>query len=455
METSHKPLANATKFAAAATTANTGRGLDEAKKTHRPSKPGFKPGQIDWISCTIIFAPHLLVLFALFKGIPFTFSTFLVICLFYLIQGLGITMGYHRLFSHRAYTASKSLQWFLAIAGAGAFEGSIKWWGRNHRIHHRYVDTDSDPYNAKRGFYFTHIGWMLTKPDTSKYGHVDVSDFKSNPIIMFQHKNYLAIAIVSGVVAPVLLCGLIFGDWAGGFFYGAMLKMMFLHHSTFFINSLAHTSLFASQNFSDHHTSHDSVICALLTLGEGYHNFHHEFAQDYRNGIRWYHWDPTKWVIRACEICGSATNLIRIPNDVIKRNVYDMRHQKHSKVLEETKAKLNLLNKTVAAPAVMEWSEFETRCAAGEKLCVVGDYVLDLKKTIPIGSGYTHKNSELNWYENHPGGKAMLDCFVGKDATDAMSGGIYKHSQGAFNLVQHLRVANIRSMPSPTAKNAY
>jgi len=412
-----------------------------------------KSGGIDWISSTIIFAPPVMITAAVLAGVQMQFNTALVGLLFYFINGLGITMGYHRLFSHRAFSATPALQWVMAVFGAGAFQGSIKWWGRNHRIHHRYVDTDKDPYNANRGFWFTHVGWMLTKKDQSDYGYVDVSDFKSNPIVMYQHNNYLPIAMMCGIIAPTMICGLGWGDWMGGYFYAALLKMVVVHHTTFFINSLAHTSFFgAQQHFSDHHTSHDSVLCALLTLGEGYHNFHHEFAQDYRNGIQWYHWDPTKWTIRLCEMMGSAYNLVRIPNDVIKRNIYEMRESKHSSALADAKKKLAALNVVVNTPNTMEWSEFEARCAKGEKLMIVGDYVLDMNKSIPTGAGYTHQSTNVNWYHGHPGGKAMLDAFVGKDATDAMSGGIYKHSKGAFNLVQHLRVANIKTIESPLAE---
>ena len=391
---------------------------------------------IDWISTTIIVLPPLMVLAAIIAGVELQWNTAIVGMIFYTLNGLGITVGYHRLFSHRSFTGSKSLQWVMAIWGAGAFQGSIKWWGRNHRIHHRYVDTPQDPYDATRGFFFTHVGWMLRKADQSTYGHVDVSDFKSNSIVMIQHDNYLSFAMACGVIAPTVVCGLGWGDWAGGYFYAALLKMIIVHHTTFFINSLAHTNFMgAAQNFSDNHTSHDSWFCALLTLGEGYHNFHHEFAQDYRNGILWYHWDPTKWFIRCCEVFGSATNLVRVPNDVIKRNIYNMRHKKASQMVEETMAKIHKLQKVVAAPDIMTWPQFEAKCAKGEKLIVVGDYVLDMKKRVPTGDGYTHKNIDLNWYENHPGGKSMLDCFVGKDATEAVSGGIYGHSEGAFNLV--------------------
>ena len=92
----------------------------------------------------------------------------------------------------------------------------------------------------------------------------------------------------------------------------------------------------------------------------------------------------------------------------------------------------------------MSWADFERRVEKGEKLMVIGNYVLDMTKKVETGSGYTHKSSDLNWYHAHPGGKQMLDMFVGKDATEAVSGGVYKHSEGAFNLLQHLRVASIK-----------
>merc|ERR1711916_165631 len=118
--------------------------------------------------------------------------------------------------------------------------------------HHRYIDTDLDPYNAKRGFFFSHVGWMLMKQDYSNLGHVDVSDLNASKAVRAQHVHYLKIAMLSGIVLPTLICGLGWGDWLGGYFYAALAKMVFVHHTTFFINSLAHSPLFAaSQNFSD------------------------------------------------------------------------------------------------------------------------------------------------------------------------------------------------------------
>jgi len=307
------------------------------------------------------------------------------------------------------------------------------------------VDTDKDPYNAKRGFFYTHVGWMLMQQDYGILGLVDVADFTASKMIMFQHNYYLPIALLAGILLPCGIAGYGWGDALGGLVYAGLLKMIIVHHTTFFINSLAHTSLFgAEQHFSDNHTSHDSVFCALLTLGEGYHNFHHEFAQDYRNGIKWWHYDPTKWAIRFFEIVGMAKNLVRVPNKVIEQNVYKLCLKKHAAEMEEIRSRLTSLEKATVVQATMTWAEFEKRVEKGARLVVVGDHVLDLEKVVPTGPGYTHGSKNVVWYEAHPGGRPILDSFVGKDATEAMTGGVYRHSEGAFNLLHHLRVAHLK-----------
>jgi len=249
--------------------------------------------------------------------------------------------------------------------------------------------------------------------------------------------------VLSGVILPTLICGLGWGDWVGGYLYAAIAHIVFVHHSTFFINSLAHTNFMgAKRNFSENHSSPASAFCAILTFGAGYHNFHHEFAQDYRNGIKWYHYDPTKWCIRAMEWLGLAKNLVRTPNDVIDRNLSQLAHRRHMDAAVSLENRLKSLD--VPAPQTWSWTDIEERVANGQKLIVIGDYVLDMKKSVPTGPGYTHKGKNFIWYDAHPGGRKLLDMYVGKDATEAFTGGIYKHSEGAMNLLPHLRVASLK-----------
>ncbi|KAF9955781.1 hypothetical protein BGZ70_010124 [Mortierella alpina] len=128
----------------------------------------------------------------------------------------------------------------LALFGAGAVEGSIKWWSRGHRAHHRWTDTEKDPYSAHRGVFYSHLGWLLIKRPGWKIGHADVDDLNKNPLVQWQHKHYLILVLLMGLVFPTAVAGLGWGDWRGGYFYAAILRLIFVHHATFCVNSIAH-----------------------------------------------------------------------------------------------------------------------------------------------------------------------------------------------------------------------
>ncbi|KAJ3379753.1 hypothetical protein HDU80_002325, partial [Chytriomyces hyalinus] len=179
---------------------------------------------LDWIHITILFGTPLIALYGALTT-QLTYATFLWSVAFYFYTGLGITAGYHRYWAHRSYDATRIWQFIWLAAGTGAMEGSVKWWGRGHRIHHRYTDTDKDPYNAKNGFFWSHIGWMILKQ--KKTATVDISDFNSDPWIRFQHKYYLFLAVFMAFVVPTLVAGLGWGDWAGGFFYAGVARLVF------------------------------------------------------------------------------------------------------------------------------------------------------------------------------------------------------------------------------------
>ena len=235
---------------------------------------------------------------------------------FYFFTGMGITAGYHRLFSHKAYRAHWTVRLALALAGAGAFQGSAKWWCRNHRAHHRFTDTDKDPYNVRKGFWWAHLGWMLSQQDYSRSGFADITDIKNDRILAWQHKYYGPIGLFVSVILPTAIAAL-WGDVWGGYFYASMARIVFVHHATFFVNSLAH--YWGDQPFSRISSSCDSFITALLTLGEGYHNYHHVFPTDYRNGIQWWHYDPTKWLISGLAKAGLVTGLRAVSDEEIER----------------------------------------------------------------------------------------------------------------------------------------
>jgi stearoyl-CoA desaturase (delta-9 desaturase) len=186
-------------------------------------------------------------------------------------------------------------------------------WAADHRRHHGRTDSDLDPYNAGRGFWYSHIGWVLRKPDPS-IEPLSVRDLARDPLVIWQHRYYPFIGIAVGIVLPVLL-GWAFGDPWGGFVVGAALRLLIVYHSTFAINSFAHR--FGAQPYSDRNSSRDSLLIALVSMGEGYHNFHHAFPSDYRNGPLAHQFDPTKWVLRLLAVVGLARNLRRTPRSVI------------------------------------------------------------------------------------------------------------------------------------------
>ncbi|HET7433995.1 MAG TPA: fatty acid desaturase, partial [Thermoanaerobaculia bacterium] len=228
----------------------------------------------------------------------------------YLAVGMSICAGYHRFFSHKSYEASRPVQVFFAIFGAMAAQNSILWWSSAHRVHHKYVDKDWDPYNIKRGFWWAHILWIFYRNEERDATFENAKDLLANPIVMWQHRWHKVILIVAGFGVPTLI-GWAFGNPIAGLLWGGFLRLAVIHHTTFFVNSLAHS--LGKPVFNAEVSARDNWLVALLTLGEGYHSFHHRFPADFRNGIRWYQWDPAKWFIGACKYLGLADDLVTTP----------------------------------------------------------------------------------------------------------------------------------------------
>lgn len=227
--------------------------------------------------------------------------------------GFSITAGYHRHYSHGAYACRRFVQAFYLLVGAAAFQHSLLNWAADHRRHHANLDDDGDPYNIHRGFLWAHIGWMLIEDGTPQ-DFSNVADLAADPWIRFQHDHYVLVAAAMCFGVPLAIGWAVGNPW-GVLLWAGLIRMVVVHHSTFFVNSLAHT--LGKQPYSRAITARDSLITAMLTLGEGYHNFHHRFATDYRNGLRWYQWDPTKWAIRVMESIGWAWGLTRSPREKI------------------------------------------------------------------------------------------------------------------------------------------
>jgi len=223
----------------------------------------------------------------------FNVQTLLLAGAMAMFAGLGITGGYHRLFSHRSFRAPWPVRLTFLLAGGAGIEESAWSWCRDHRRHHRYVDREGDPHNIHLGFWYAHFSWMFRK-DVWGAQDAGASDLWKDPLVRFQHRFYLPMAMLVTFVLPMAIASL-WGDPWGGLLIAGLTRIVVNQHLTFAINSVCHS--IGKQPYSDRHTARDNWVTALFTYGEGYHNFHHEFASDYRNGLRAYDWDPTKWLI--------------------------------------------------------------------------------------------------------------------------------------------------------------
>lgn len=238
-----------------------------------------------------------------------TGSEIALLVFFVVVTPLSITTGYHRLFAHATYKTNAVIRFLFLFFGAAAFEQSALQWSSQHRAHHRYVDTDLDPYSIKKGFFYAHMGWLIFWQHETDYDYV--KDLAEDPLIMHQHRYYLLWAIVAGIVTPLLL-GALTGHLLGAFVLSICLRLTVVYHLTFFINSICH--IFGRSTYDIYATAKDNWFIAFLTFGEGYHNFHHRFSGDYRNGVRWYQWDPSKWLIALLGKTGLAWDLRRVSN---------------------------------------------------------------------------------------------------------------------------------------------
>ncbi|KAI0196386.1 hypothetical protein F4808DRAFT_439916 [Astrocystis sublimbata] len=374
---------------------------------------------INWFNTTlVILIPFAGCVAACFTTLQTPTAVWAVI--YYFWTGLGITAGYHRLWSHRSYSASLPLQLFLAAGGAGAVEGSIRWWSQGHRSHHRYTDTVKDPYSVQKGLIYSHIGWMVLHQDPKNKTRPDISDLNADPLVVWQHRHYVPLMFVFALGLPTLVAGLGWGDWAGGFLFAGILRVFFIQQATFCINSLAHW--LGDQPFDDRNSPRDNVITALVTLGEGYHNFHHEFPSDYRNGIFWYQYDPTKWCIMMWKWLGLADNLKTFPSNEIQKGQL----QQQQKKLDRRRAALEWGTPLNQLP-IMEWDDFLSQSQTRALIMIAG-VVHDL----------------TDFVEEHPGGKALVKAQIGRDATGMFNGGVYDHSNAAHNLLSTFRVGVIR-----------
>jgi stearoyl-CoA desaturase (delta-9 desaturase) len=234
----------------------------------------------------------------------FEWSWFLALLIF---CEISITAGYHRLWSHSAYKAHRILRFFFALGGACALQNDCLTWAADHRRHHRYADdNERDPYSAAKGLWYSHFEWMIRDWPSTREDLSNVEDLKKDPILRWQRQYYVLLSLFTNLGIPLML-GYLHGNMLASILLVGFLRLAISQHFTWLINSAAHA--WGKMTYDLEQTARDNWFLAILTFGEGFHNYHHTFSWDYRNGIKWYHYDPTKWFIKICSWCKLAHNL--------------------------------------------------------------------------------------------------------------------------------------------------
>jgi len=264
---------------------------------------------LDWISVLWIAGLHVGALLA-----PFFFSwSGLVVCgILYVLTGLGITVGYHRLLTHRSFQTPRWLEYLLALFGVLANEGGPLKWVATHRKHHAFADQSADPHSPREGFWWAHMLWWMHRDavlDDPAQARVNVKDLANDPVYRFLERFQ---------IVPVLaLAGLLYflGEVWGGvgwswLIWGMFVRTILVQHSTWLVNSAAH--IWGYRNFSTRDTSTNLWWVALLSFGEGWHNNHHAFQRSARHGLRWREFDMSYLLIRLFSLVGLARE-IRVP----------------------------------------------------------------------------------------------------------------------------------------------
>jgi stearoyl-CoA desaturase (delta-9 desaturase) len=271
--------------------------------------------QLDWAN--ILFLT-LSPIAALVGGILYTqkygvtWQELTLFTVMYFATGMSITGGYHRLFSHVSYVAHPFVKMFYLIFGACAMQNSVLHWSADHRVHHRFTDTDLDPYNAGRGFWWSHMGWIICKR-YEKTEYSMIKDFTIYPEIMWLNKYHLVVSVLYATFcfAVGALAGRLFPE-AGisglqFLIWGYFLSTVFVYHGTFTINSLSHVWGWKRFDVSDE--SRNNPVLALITMGEGWHNNHHRFPNSARQGLKWWEYDISHGILKVLSWVGFVHSL--------------------------------------------------------------------------------------------------------------------------------------------------
>lgn len=241
------------------------------------------PLQIVWRNVILMSALHIGAIYGLFLFPQAKLATIGWTLVLYWLNCVGITAGAHRLWSHRSYKAKLPMRIILAMCNSLAFQNDIIEWARDHRVHHKYSETDADPHNAKRGFFFAHVGWLLVRkhPDIKTKGQkLDISDLLADPVLRFQRRFYMPSVVLMCFVIPTIVPVYFWGEtFMNAYFICALFRYCITLNATWLVNSAAH--LWGMKPYDVRINPAENSLVATVAMGEGFHNYHHTFPQDY------------------------------------------------------------------------------------------------------------------------------------------------------------------------------
>lgn len=291
----------------------------------------------------LVFYPIVILFLAFFYIKNYGISSYEIglMIIAYYVCNISVGIGLHRLWAHGTYKANKYAEFILALISAGTLQGPALAWASDHDKHHSYTDTPKDPHTPLKykskilGFYWSHIGWMLV--GEMSYKNIERSTMKrlgKNKIVMWQFKNYWKIALFMNFITPVIIGYAIGGNLQyalGGFIFIGIARAL-QQQATFCVNSVVH--FFGTKEYCDG-TAGDIPWLFFMLLGENWHNFHHAFPRDYRNGHKWYHLDVHKWIIYIMSKLGLASDLVVTSKERINVKKAELESKTLSNIMEK------------------------------------------------------------------------------------------------------------------------
>lgn len=278
--------------------------------------------QYIWRNMVVFAVAHAIGLYGLWQMfVSAKVLTGLFALMLYGMAIVGVSAGVHRLWSHRAYKATFLMRLVLVVFSTIAHQNSAIHWAREHRVHHKFSETNADPVNAARGFFFSHVGWLLVKkhPDVTAKGKlIDVSDLFADPLLVFQRKYYKYCALVVSIIVPLIVPVYCWHEtWTNSFCIAVALRWVCSLNAVWLVNSAAH--MYGNRPYDANITPSENVWVAILTAGEGFHNYHHTFPWDYKTSELGNPLNLSKLLIDTCAKLGLAYDLKTVSPEIIAK----------------------------------------------------------------------------------------------------------------------------------------